>query len=123
METLPSLSALTTAQLASTRQMQSPGTGAQDKAKESAQAFEGMLWVQMMQVMRKTIEPSGLFGEAGEARNTYDYLFDQAIVASAMKGGKSLGLAEKLERAWQQGSSNPRLDLISSPGTADSQIS
>lgn len=68
------------------------------EAKEAALAFEGMLWTQIFQGMRKTVEPGGLFGEDDGARTTYEYLFDQVVVQAAMASGKSLGLAERLTR-------------------------
>lgn len=73
-----------------------PVQGGKPVDREAALAFEGMLWTQIFQGMRQTVEPSGLFGEGGQARSTYEYLFDQVVVQSAMASGKSLGLAERL---------------------------
>lgn len=67
---------------------------------KTAAAFEGMLVSTMLQGMRKTVHPSGLLGDSGQARGTLDYLLDQAIVDSAIKGGKTWGLARRLEEAW-----------------------
>lgn len=73
-----------------------------DKASmsEAAKQFEGMLMAQIFQVMRKTVNHSGLFGDSALARSTYEYLLDQAVVDHAMNSGKSWGLAPRLEEAW-----------------------
>ncbi len=55
---------------------------------------------QLLQSLRKTVEPSGLFGNGGQARQTYEYLFDQAVVEHAMAGGRGWGLAERIEQDW-----------------------
>ena len=68
----------------------------------AAQMFEGMLWTQMFQVLRKTVQRSGLLGEEGQARGTYEFLMDQAVVQAAMKSGKGLGMASRLEEAWNR---------------------
>lgn len=67
---------------------------------QSAVAFEGMLMSMLFQNMRKTVQPSGLLGDSGQARSTFEYLFDQAVADSAMKGGRGWGLAAKLEESW-----------------------
>jgi len=67
---------------------------------EAAKQFEGMLMAQIFQVMRKTVNHSGLFGDSALARSTYEYLLDQAVVDHAMNSGKSWGLATRLEEAW-----------------------
>jgi Rod binding domain-containing protein len=92
----PGLGALETAQLAIR-----PPDG-KTSTKEAAQMFEGMLWTQLFQAMRKTVQPSGLLGEEGQTRGTYEFLMDQAIVQSAMRSGKGLGLAARLEEAWSR---------------------
>lgn len=74
--------------------------GPQDLS-ESARAFEGMLWTQIFQAMRKTVEPSGLLEDSGQARSTYDMLLDQAIVEAAVKGGREMPLASRIEAAWK----------------------
>lgn len=68
--------------------------------KEAALMFEGLVMTQMFQSMRKTIEPSGLFGDESERRTTYEYLLDQALVEQAMASGKGWGLAERMEKSW-----------------------
>lgn len=75
-----------------------------DKAtgREAALMFEGMVMTQMFQSMRKTIQPSGLFGDQSQSRSTYEYLLDQAVVEHAMASGKGLGLADRLEKTWEQ---------------------
>jgi Rod binding domain-containing protein len=80
-----------------------PKPGA-DKASnhEAALMFEGLMMTQMLQAMRKTIQPSGLFGENTQSRSTYEYLLDQAVVEHAMASGKGLGLADRLEKSWEQ---------------------
>jgi Rod binding domain-containing protein len=78
-----------------------PATGQEKPSNhEAALMFEGMVWTQLVQAMRKTIEPSGLFGDSGQAHGTYEYLLDQAVVESAMKAsGQGKGLAERFEEA------------------------
>lgn len=72
------------------------GTGKDPK--EAARMFEGMLWTQVFQAMRKTVEPSGLFGGEGESRSTYEYLLDQAVVTATMEKRGGFGLADRLEQ-------------------------
>lgn len=76
-----------------------PGPGQKNNA-EAAQQFEGMLMAYVFQQMRQTVHPSGLFGDEGTARSTYEYLLDQAVTTSAMKAGKGWGLSQRLEAAW-----------------------
>jgi Rod binding domain-containing protein len=73
-----------------------------DKAtdKQAALMFEGLMMTQMFQAMRKTIQPSGLFGDESKPRSTYEYMLDQAVVEHVMASGKGWGLAEKLEKTW-----------------------
>ena len=59
-------------------------------AREAALEFEGLLMAQLFQTLRKTVEPSGLFGEEGQARSTYEYLLDQAVEARRHVPTKSL---------------------------------
>lgn len=77
-----------------------PMPNGKSSPKEAAQQFEGLLMAQLFQNLRKTVEPSGLFGDGGQARQTYEYLFDQAIVNQAMVSGKGWGLAAQIERNW-----------------------
>ena len=72
------------------------------KNREAALMFEGLVMTQMFQAMRKTIQPSGLFGDNAQTRSTYEYLLDQAVVEHAMASGKGLGLADRLEKTWEQ---------------------
>lgn len=74
-----------------------------DKAtdREAALMFEGLVMTQLFQAMRKTVEPSGLFGDASKSRSTYEYLLDQAVVEHAMASGKGWGLADKLEKSME----------------------
>ena len=65
--------------------------------KEAAQQFEGMLLTNLFQQLRKTVHPSGLFGNGGNAQSTYEYLLDQAVVAHAMASGRSYGLRDRME--------------------------
>ena len=67
---------------------------------EAARQFEAMMMAAMFKEMRSTVTPSGLFGEEGVARSTYDFLLDQAITSRALKAGKGYGLAQRLEAAW-----------------------
>lgn len=78
--------------------------------KEAAQKFEGLLMAQMFQSLRKTVQHSGLLGDGGQARQTYEYLLDQAVVEHAMASGRGWGLAERIEQDWarQQEKISPR---------------
>lgn len=67
---------------------------------EAARQFEGMLMAYVFQHMRQTVQPSGLFGNEGMARSTYEYLLDQAVTTNAMKAGKGWGLSQKLAAQW-----------------------
>jgi len=90
--------------------------------KEAAQKFEGLLMAQLFQSLRKTVEPSGLFGDGGQARQTYEYLFDQAVVEHAMASGRGWGLAERIEKDWARQEEKDaqkvfdKRDLKDSPG-------
>lgn len=79
----------------------------QERITKAAQEFEGMLLEQLMQGMRKTVEPSGLFGQQDQSRSTFEYLMDQAVIAKAVKAGKGLGLAPQMERLWASRKGNP----------------
>ena len=79
-----------------------PGPGSTpEHTKEAAQKFEGMLIAYLFQDMRKTVHSSGLFGDEGTARSTYEYLLDQAVSTNALSAGKGFGLAKRLEAAWE----------------------
>lgn len=71
---------------------------------EAAKQFEAMMMAYMFQQMRQTVHPSGLFGNDGVARSTYDYLLDQAVTTRALASGKGLGLAQRLEASWNANS-------------------
>jgi Rod binding domain-containing protein len=71
-------------------------------AKEAAQMFEGMLMAQIFQAMRKTVPHSGLFGDDSQARTTYEYLLDQAVMEHSVNSGKGWGLSDRLEAAWSR---------------------
>jgi len=75
---------------------------ADEKSDKAARQFEGLLMSMLFQTMRKTIEPSGLLGDSGQSRSTYEYLMDQAVVDRAVSGGRGWGLAERLKAAWSQ---------------------
>jgi Rod binding domain-containing protein len=68
---------------------------------ETAADFEAMLMAQFFQTLRKTVEPSGLFGYNQNERSTYEYLLDQAIFQQAAANGQTWGLAERLEESWK----------------------
>lgn len=76
--------------------------GAADHTEKAARQFEGMLMSMLFQTMRKTVEPSGLFGEAGQSRSTYEYLMDQAVVDQAVSSGRGWGLADRLKLQWSK---------------------
>lgn len=69
---------------------------------EAAQQFEGLMMSQLFQTLRKTVEPSGLFKEGENSRETYEYLLDKALVEQAMACGKGWGLAEQIQRSWSE---------------------
>ena len=77
-----------------------PVRGKEDLRK-AATAFEGMVVSQMLKAMRKTVPRSGLLGDSGQARATLEYLLDQAVVDAAMAGGRTRGLARRVEEAWK----------------------
>lgn len=68
---------------------------------EAAKQFEAMLMAYVFQQMRQTVPVSGLFGDDGIARSTYDYLLDQAVATKALAAGKGWGLAQRLEASWK----------------------
>jgi Rod binding domain-containing protein len=74
-----------------------PGVAAGKDPKEAAKQFEGLLMANLFQELRKTVHTSNLFGDGGNARGTYEYLLDQAVVNHAMEAGKTWGLSDKLE--------------------------
>jgi Rod binding domain-containing protein len=70
------------------------------KNAEAAKQFEGMLMAFVFQKMRQTVQPSGLFGNEGTARSTYEYLLDQAVTSHAMSAGKGWGLSQQIQAKW-----------------------
>jgi len=78
-----------------------PGKG-KTSAKDAARMFEGMLMTQLFQAMRKTVPHSELFGDNSQARTTYEYLLDQAVMEHAVTSGKGWGLSDRLEEAWSK---------------------
>jgi Rod binding domain-containing protein len=71
-----------------------------DKTDKAARQFEGLLMSVLFQTMRKTVQPSGLFGDSGQTRSTYEYLMDQAVVDRAVSTGHGWGLADRLKASW-----------------------
>lgn len=93
-----------------------------DDLHKAAVAFEGMLVSLMFQSMRKTVQPSSLLGDSGQAKGTLEYLLDQAVVDSAMKGGRSWGLARRIEEAWRAKaapSESGQPKSVQAPATSD----
>lgn len=84
-------------------------------SREAALEFEGLLMSQLFQAMRKTVEPSGLFGGSGQTRSTYEYLLDRAVIDRSVQNGKGWGLAERLEAAWNDPASKTNLHPGASP--------
>lgn len=83
-----------------------------DKTDKAARQFEGLLMGLLFQAMRKTIQPSGLLGDSGQSRSTYEYLLDQAVVDRAVSGGRGWGLADRLKASWSQsGKNEPKKEL------------
>lgn len=81
---------------------------ANGKSIEAARQFEGMLMANLFQCLRKTVTPSGLFGNSGSARSTYEYLLDQAVVTQAMTAGKGWGLSDRLVASWKAKAATPK---------------
>jgi Rod binding domain-containing protein len=77
-----------------------------EKTDKAARQFEGLLMGLLFQTMRKTVQPSGLFGDSGQSRSTYEYLMDQAVVDQAVSTGHGWGLADRLKAAWTQTEKN-----------------
>ncbi len=75
-----------------------------DKTEAAARQFEGMVMSLLFQTLRKTVEPSGLLGDGGQSRSTYEMLLDHALVDKAVGGGRSWGLAARLSESWKQAS-------------------
>jgi Rod binding domain-containing protein len=73
-----------------------------EKTDKAARQFEGLLMSMVFQTMRKTVQPSGLFGDSGSSRSTYEYLMDQAVVDRAASSGHGWGLAERLKANWSR---------------------
>lgn len=73
-----------------------------ERTEQAARQFEGLLMGLLFQTMRKTVEPSGLLGDSGQSRSTYEYLLDQAVVEGAVNSGRGWGLAERLKASWSQ---------------------
>jgi Rod binding domain-containing protein len=71
-----------------------------EKTEKAARQFEGLLMSVMFQTLRKTVQPSGLFGDSGHTRSTYEYLMDQAVVDRAVSTGHGWGLAARLKASW-----------------------
>ncbi len=71
-----------------------------ERTEQAARQFEGLLMGVLFQTLRKTVEPSGLLGDSGQSRSTYEYLLDQAVVERAVNSGRGWGLAERLKAAW-----------------------
>lgn len=101
------------------RTPQVPRSESKERIAKVAREFEGMLLEQLMQSMRKTVEPSGLFGQEGQSRSTYEYLLDQAVIGKAVQGGKGFGLAAYMERNWvdRAAPKPPGANRLASPGT------
>jgi Rod binding domain-containing protein len=78
-----------------------PGpTGSKPDNAKAARQFEAMMMACMFKEMRNTVHPSGLLGDDGVARSTYEFLLDQAVTSRALQGGRGYGLAQRLEAAW-----------------------
>lgn len=73
-----------------------------ERTDKAARQFEGLLMGLLFQTMRKTVQPSGLFGDSGQSRSTYEYLLDQAVVDQAVANGRGWGLAERLKIQWSR---------------------
>ncbi|MDR2697294.1 MAG: hypothetical protein LBB40_02330 [Holophagales bacterium] len=95
---LPITSQIDLAALAKTHQVPQQQ---ENKLGQTASEFEAMLMTQLFQTLRKTVEPSGLFGHNQTERSIYDYLFDQSIFQNAATTGQTWGLASRLEEHWK----------------------
>lgn len=79
--------------------------------RDAALEFEGLIMSQLFQAMRRTVEPSGLFGGNPQTRSTYEYLLDRAVIDRSVQSGRSWGLAQRLEEAWNPPAMKTDLDL------------
>ena len=86
-----------------------------EKSDKAARQFEGLLMSMVFQTMRKTVQPSGLFGDSGSSRSTYEYLMDQAVVDRATAAGHGWGLADHLKANWARlGKTDSKKELSAS---------
>ncbi len=76
--------------------------GSAEKTDKAARQFEGLLMSMLFQAMRKTVHPSGLLGDSGSSRSTYEYMMDQAVVDRAVSAGRGWGLADRIKASWSQ---------------------
>lgn len=88
---------LLTAATQAPKDLVAPAPSTSTNPREAAKQFEGFLMANLFQELRKSVHPSGLFGDGGNARATYEYLLDQAVVTHAMDAGRTWGLTDKLE--------------------------
>lgn len=104
---LPSLDAVAQAQGAQALPDQAA------KSDKAARQFEGLLMSLVFQTMRKTVQPSGLFGDSGASRSTYEYLMDQAVMDRAASSGHGWGLADRLKANWSRlGKTDPKKEPL-----------
>ncbi len=66
----------------------------------AARAFEGLLWQQLLRVMRRAQLHEGFFGQ-GPGTAIYEGWFEQLLSERLAEGG-SLGIADALLRQWGQ---------------------
>jgi hypothetical protein len=93
-----------------------------DKLEKTAREFEAMVMTQMVQTLRKTVEPSGLFGSNQNERGIYEWLLDQSIFQKAAENGQTWGLAARLEESWKNHFSSEPVPMPSSlPGFETNQ--
>jgi Rod binding domain-containing protein len=83
-----------------------------EKTDKAARQFEGLLMGLLFQTMRKTVQPSGLLGDSGGSRSTYEYLMDQAVADRAASSGRGWGLAEQLKASWSQSGKNDHKKVV-----------
>jgi Rod binding domain-containing protein len=80
-----------------------PSDGEHQKLKKAAQEFEGVFIKQLLDVMDKTVERSGLL-DGGSAEETFRGMLNDEIAKSisTRPGGSGFGLAEVIYRQMDQ---------------------
>jgi len=73
---------------------------------KAAQEFEAILVTQMLQVMRESVNSSGLFEDA-PGKDLYMGMMDQEVARALVDQGGGFGLAQHIRRALEEKSQVP----------------